>query len=54
MFQNSERGNSGSGGGNNTGFSESTTIDTWFNPGKEPKKGTEIKLNYSGINIVEN
>lgn len=39
MFQNSERGNSGSGGGNNTGFVE-PTIDTWYNPtSKDLKKG---------------
>lgn len=38
MFQNSERGNSGPGGGNNSGFSQ--PIDTWFNPtAKESKKG---------------
>ncbi|XP_025406617.1 protein lingerer isoform X3 [Sipha flava] len=37
MFQNSERGNSGPGGGNNSGFSQ--PIDTWFNPtAKELKK----------------
>ncbi|XP_015368477.1 PREDICTED: protein lingerer isoform X3 [Diuraphis noxia] len=37
MFQNSERGNSGPGGGNNSGFSQ--PIDTWFNPtAKESKK----------------
>lgn len=37
MFQNSERGNSGPGGANNSGFSQ--PIDTWFNPAKESKKG---------------
>jgi len=43
MFQNSERGNSGPGGSNNTGFTEST-IGTWFNPAKESKKGTKIQI----------
>lgn len=38
MFQNSERGNSGPSGGNNSGFSQ--PIDTWYNPtAKESKKG---------------
>lgn len=39
MFQNSERGSSGpGGGGNDGGFSQ--PIDTWFNPtAKESKKG---------------
>lgn len=40
MFQNSERGNSGPGGGSSSGFSQ--PIDTWFNPtAKESKKGTK-------------
>jgi len=45
MFQNSERGNSGPSGGNNSGFSQ--PIDTWYNPtAKESKKGNiSIKLN---------
>lgn len=43
MFQNSERGNSGSSGNNSSGFNQ--PIDTWFNPtaSKDSKKGNNIK-----------
>lgn len=39
MFQNSERGNSGPSGSNNSGFNQ--PIDTWYNPtaSKDSKKG---------------
>lgn len=39
MFQNSERGNSGPSGNNNSGFNQ--PIDTWYNPtaSKDSKKG---------------
>jgi len=52
MFQNSERGNTGPGGGSNAVFTESR-IGTWFNPSTESKKGTKIKSNYLAINIDE-
>lgn len=44
MYTNSDRGNSGPGGGNSSGFSQ--PIDTWFNPtAKESKKGNGVCLN---------